>query len=219
MSYNGCTPPAVSSGIWRRSTRASQQSSTHSWLPAAIAILLPGTAFSPPHEGEAGLLCQPGCPWLIPPHHLWVSFASSLGEYRSRENKMFVMGKQAALRLLNTQWGAAPGTRQWESQGQPDWADPSRQEGKKTFLSFKVERKVTPVFGTYWGYLDPILCSAPGFQIALGVISLPLNSLLVKLHAEGLQTLQSWGMHLSGSQKWSLVITGNKHTKLHCTNR
>lgn len=123
MSHNGCTPPAVSCGIWRGGTQASQESSTHSWLPAAIVILLPGTAFSSPHEGEAGLLCQPGCPWLIPPRHLWVSFASSLGEHRSRENKMFVMGKQAALLLLNTQWGtavAAPGTRQWKSRGQPD---------------------------------------------------------------------------------------------------
>lgn len=168
MSHNGCTPPAVSSGIWRRGSQASEESSTHSWLPAAVVILLPGTPSSSPHEGEAELLCQPGCPWLIPPCHLWVSFVSCLEQYRSRKNKIFVMGKQLTLLLLNTQWGAAPGTKHWESWGQPDWVDQRRQE-YKSLLSFRVERKVTPVVDTYWGYLDPILCCVSGFQIALVV--------------------------------------------------
>lgn len=199
MSHIGCTPPAVSSGIWRRGTQASQERSTHSWLPAAIVLLLPGTAFSSLHEVEGELLCQPDCHWLIPSHHRWVSFVSNLGEYRSRENKMFVMGKQAALLLLNAQWGTAPGIRQKESWGQPDWMDQRRQERKKTLLSFRAKRKVTPRFSTYWGFLDPILCCGLGFQIPLVVNS--LNSLHVGLYAESLQILQSWGIHLSDSQK------------------
>lgn len=46
MAHNGCTPPAVSCAIWRRATQAGQDSSTHSWLAAALVFLLPGAAFS-----------------------------------------------------------------------------------------------------------------------------------------------------------------------------